>query len=195
MVSALAVALAVLAALLATPVRAQQARDPLIDPPSGGAGSRFQVVGQSGWTPGETVTISIAFSTAPEPLSYSGMFPYAAQVTVLRDGTWSFPVVLNETVLGAPLPSLPGYVIVRAESGLHVAVNAYVYTLDGRRPAGADAIAPLGFGMPPPDPTFAVTVAMFAVGIGGLFAAAGLLRRRETVPRISQIARIEICGW
>lgn len=178
--SALAVALAAAFALVPS-ISAQEVRDPLIDPATGEAGSRFQVVGQSGWTAGETVTISIAFSSTADPLSYVGAFPYTAQVTVLRDGTWSFPVVVNEDVLGTPLPAIPGYVIVRAESGQRVAANAYVYTVGGARPLGADIIAPLGSGMPLPDPTFALTVALFALGIGALLAAGGALQRRSAL--------------
>lgn len=174
----LALALALISARLVGPAaaRAQQQRDPLIDPPAGGNGSRFQVVGLSGWTAGETVTIRVGF-TATDPLAFSGPFPFERQATVLRDGTWSFPVNVNDSLLGAPLGAQPGYLVVQAQSGARTATNAFVYTVEGARPVGADAIAPLGFGPGAPSPAFALAAALFAAGGGALLATSGALRR------------------
>jgi hypothetical protein len=174
----LAVAIALLAALSPSNTSAQEPRDPLIDPASGEPHSRFQIVGQAGWTPGAPVTLHVGYTTR-EPLSYPGPFSFEQDVTVLRDGTWSFPIVLNEQVLGEPLPAEPGYVVVRAESGEHIAQNAYVYTIDGARPSGADAIAPLGFGSSLPGAAPAGIVALLMLGGGGLVFASGALRRAQ----------------
>jgi hypothetical protein len=175
--AALAVfALALAWALSPNTAHGQEGRDPLIDPPQGGAGTRFQVVGQSGWTPGETVTLRVGFATA-DPLSFAGPFPFEREVTVLRDGTWSFPINVNDDLLGAPLPAIPGYVVVSASSPTKTAVNAYVFTVNGSRPAGADAIAPLGFGPGAASPVVFVTLALFALGTGGLVVVSGAWRR------------------
>lgn len=174
-------ALAVFALALAwavSPTRAhgQEGRDPLVDPPQGGEGTRFQVVGLSGWTPGETVTLRVGY-VAADPLSFAGPFPFEREVTVLRDGTWSFPINVNDDLLSAPLPAMPGYIVVTAASPSKTAVNAYVYTVNGSRPAGAEAIAPLGFGPGAASPVFAVTLALFALGTGALVVVSGAWRR------------------
>lgn len=150
-------------------------------PDEGGNGSRFQVVGQFGWTPGETVTISLAF-TQTDPLGYAGPFERERQVTVLRDGTWSFPVNVSNDLLSRPLDDIPGYIVVRAQSPTKTAVNAFIFSPGGRRPVGAEAIADLGFGPPRPDPTVAATLALFLAGIGGLLVASGAIRRRVPAP-------------
>jgi hypothetical protein len=85
---------------------AQGARDPLIVPQEGGAGTLFQVVGQSGWTPGETVTLQLALTPA-DPFAYTGPFYHQRQVTVLRDGTWSFPIVVNDDLFPFPVGTTP----------------------------------------------------------------------------------------
>jgi hypothetical protein len=157
---------------------AQEPRDPLIDPPEGGFGSRFQIVGQVDWTPGERVTILLAFTDAADPFTYSGPFPYEQSITVLRDATWSFPIVVRDDVLGFPLPARPGYLVVRAESAGHEATNVYVYTVDGARPAGAERIADLGFGPMGGGAHVLVGFALFAAGIGGLLVASGAIRAR-----------------
>lgn len=155
----------------------QEGRDPLIDPPEGGAGSRFQIVGQRDWVPGETVRLRIGFAAA-DPLTFAGPFSFEQPVTVLRDGTWSFPVVVNAALLGAEPGAVPGFIVVRAESGPHVAQNAYVYTVNGSRPSGADVIAPLGFGPGAPG-SQALTLALFALATGGLILVSGLCRYRD----------------
>jgi len=156
---------------------AQEERDPLISPAAGERGSRFQIVGQFGWTPGERVDLSIGFVEA-DPFGFSGPFPYEQAVTVLRDGTWSFPVVLNDA-LGLPLTSEPGYLVVRAESPSKTATNAFVYTVDGRTPVGAEQIADLGFGPQFHDAALPLGIALFALGTGGLLVVSGEMRRRE----------------
>ncbi len=176
----LAFVLAFAWALFPHTTSAQEARDPLISPAAGEPGSRFQIVGQFGWTPGETVELSIGFVEA-DPFAFTGPFPYAQEVTVLRDGTWSSPVVLNDA-LGLPLASEPGYLVVRAESPSKTATNAFVYTVGGRTPVGAEQIADLGFGPQFPDAAVPLGIALFALGIGGLLVASGELRRRELAP-------------
>jgi len=152
-------------------------RDPLISPPSGGAGSRFQIVGQTGWTPGETVTISIGFSDADPGEQYSGTLYHERQVTVLRDGTWSFPIVVNQDLVPFPLWR-PGFIVVKAASATRTAVNSYVYTVDARAPLGTPPLASLGFGPEAPSGVVALTLALFFAATGVLVAASGAMRRR-----------------
>ena len=173
----LAVASAFAWALFPQMTSAQEDRDPLIAPAAGERGSRFQIVGQFGWTPGEEVDIGIGF-VAADPFTFAGPFPYQQHVTVLRDGTWSFPVVLNDD-LGLPLTTEPGYLVVHAESPSKSATNAFVYTVDGRTPAGAEQIAHLGFGPHIGNPALPLGVALFALGIGALLVVSGEMRRRE----------------
>jgi hypothetical protein len=175
-VAILAVALAFAWAFLPQSAAAQEARDPLISPQTGERGSRFQIVGQFGWTPGEQVTINIGFTTV-DPFGFAGPFPYEQHVTVLRDGTWSFPVVLNDA-LGVPLAGDPGYLVVHAASPSKTATNAFVYTVGGRTPAGAEEVANLGFGPHFGNPALPLGMALFALGIGGLLVISGELRRR-----------------
>lgn len=176
---ALAFALAIACAWVGTSgtAQGQEGRDPLIDPPEGGAGSRFQIVGQRGWVPGETVRLRIGFA-ASDPLTFAGPFSFEQPITVLRDGTWSFPVVVNAALLGAEPGATPGFLVIRAESQARVAQNAFVYTVNGSRPAGADAIAPLGFG-PGAAGGLAVALAMFGLATGGLIALSGMWRYRD----------------
>jgi len=175
-VASILAVLASFAALIPLTASAQGQRDPLIAPSSGEKGSRFQIVGETGWIPGEPVTIELAF-TMSDPLTYAGPFPYRQQVTVLRDGTWSFPIVLTDD-LGLPLGSQPGFIVVRATSPSKTAQNAFVYTVGGRAVAGAEAIADLGFGPEVGDPTVPLTAALFALGAGGLLLTSGAMRRR-----------------
>jgi hypothetical protein len=172
-----AVTLALGLALIPQTTFAQESRDPLISPPAGERGSRFQIVGQFGWTPGEQVDIGIAFAAA-DPFGFEGPFPVEQQVTVLRDGTWSFPVVLNDA-LGLPLAGDPGYLVVRAESPSKSATNAFVYTVNGRTPTGAEEVAHLGFGPSIGNTALPLGVALFGAGIGVLLVVSGELRRRE----------------
>jgi hypothetical protein len=175
---ALAFALACTGALTAHRALAQTPRDPLIVPEEGGQGSRFQIVGQIGWTAGSTVTIELAFTTSADPLHYDGPFQQQRTAMVLRDGTWSFPISVADDVLGLPLDDTPGFIVVRAQSGTRVAVNAFVFSPGGKRPAGAEAIAHLGFGPSDADPTFTATMALFFAGVGALLLASGTGRRR-----------------
>ncbi len=156
---------------------AQEQRDPLIDPAAGGLGSRFQVVGQSGWIPDEPVTIRIGFTASSQPLAFDGPFSLEQQVTVLVDGTWSFPVVVSEALFQGSPPSTPGFVVVVAQSATQSAVNAYIFTIDGVRPPGAGTIAPLGFGPGAPGAALALTLALFAAGTGALLVLSGSWRR------------------
>ena len=159
---------------------AQQPDDPIIDPPAGEIGSRFQIVGQFGWQPGETVTLLLAFTTSADPIGYPGPFPYQQEVTVLRDGTWSFPIVVREDVLGFPIGPDPGYIIVRAEgigpggSGQRK-TNYFVVTVGGQRQGEQVPVA--GFGVGAPRPTVLVTLGLFALGLGGLLLVSGVGRR------------------
>jgi hypothetical protein len=151
-----------------------QEGDPLIVPPEGEPGSRFQIVGQLGWIPGESVSIAFAFSEAPpaDPVP-AAAFTGPQQVTVLRDGTWSFPVVLNEQLFGRPLDT-PGFIVVRAESPSRTAHNTFILTVGGRRPVGTPPLSGLGLG--PGHPLGLPALALFLAGIGALLVAAGSLR-------------------
>jgi hypothetical protein len=179
MLTALACAVAIASALtFGTPGSAHaQQPDPLIDPAQGGAGSRFQIVGQTGWTPGDAVTISFGFSDAPAGPAYSGTLYNEQRVTVLRDGTWSFPTVVNDKLFPFPLWR-PGYIVVKAQSATTTSVNTYVYTVDGRAPAGLPPLAALGSGPSPQAPVFAITLALFVAAVGALVAASGAMRRQ-----------------
>ena len=182
-VLALVAALSSALVLFLSTASAQEPRDPLIDPPSGGAGSRFQIVGQTRWMPGETVTLHISFTTSTDPLNVVPSEAPLTQeftVTVLADGTWSFPLVINEFFAadgGASPPQTPGYIVVRATAPSHEAVNAYVYTVRSVLPAGADAIAASGAGPGAPRAAIIIVAAMFAAGVGSLSVVGGCLRR------------------
>ena len=182
-VLALVAALAFASASSFSTVSAQEPRDPLIDPPTGGAGSRFQIVGQTGWTPGDTVALRVGFTTSPDPLASGVQLEPASEftITVLADGTWSFPIVVDELFRAAGgAPETPGYIVVRATSRDRIQVNAYVYTVRSVLPAGAEAIAAAGAGPGAPQAAVIVIAAMFSAGIGGLLMVSGALRRRKT---------------
>jgi hypothetical protein len=156
------------------------AQEPIfVSPTEGSAGSRFQIVGEVGWTPGETIALSFGFSDAPPGEQYTGALYNEQMVTVLRDGTWSFPAVINEQLLPFPLWR-PGFIVVEAE-GEQQRVNAsLVYTVGEERPIGAPPLAPLGFGPPDMDGTpeqLALRIALLTMGAGALVAASGVLRR------------------
>lgn len=176
-----AVALALAYAFAPGRASAQDPLDPLISPLEGGDGSRFQIVGQFGWTPGETVALGLGFTTSPQPLAFDGPFPFQREVTVLDDGTWSFPITVTDEAL-APLTlgHEPGYIVVRAESPSKTGINAFVFTVDGERPLRAEVLAKLGFG-PAAGTAFTLTTALLAVGGGTLLVANGAMRRR-TLP-------------
>jgi hypothetical protein len=182
-VLALLSALAIVWASSLSTVSAQEPRDPLIDPPSGGAGERFTIVGQSGWTPGETVTLRISFTTSADPLNVAPSAAPLTQeftITVLADATWSFPLVINEFFSadgGAEPPDTPGFIVVRATAPSHEAVNAYVYTVRSVLPAGAGGIASTGAGPGAPSAAITVLAAMFAAGLGALLVVSGAMRR------------------
>ena len=173
-----AVAVALLCATFSTHAASAQtlSGEPLISPAIGGAGSLFQIVGQGGWTPGETVTLDFAFSDIPVR-QISGPSYHEREVTVLRDGTWSFPIVVNADLFPFPLYR-PGYIVVMAHSATKTAVNSYVYTVDGRAPAALPPLAELGTGPRGSNAgTFAATLALFVAAAGALVGAAGALRR------------------
>ena len=182
MLTALACALAIAGALTFGTFGTAHAQqpDPLIDPAQGSANSRFQIVGQTGWTAGDAVTISFGFSDAPVGASYSGILYSEQRVTVLRDGTWSFPTVVNDKLFPFPLWR-PGYIVVKAQSATTTAVNTYVYTVDGRAPAGLPPLASLGSGPAGEAPGFALTLALFAAAAGSLVAVSGAMRKRALV--------------
>jgi hypothetical protein len=172
----LVVLCAIVCALAVRTASAQQGRDPLVDPPSGGVDSRFTVVGEVGWIAGETVTLRLAFTTA-DPLNYAGPFPYTREITVLRDNTWFFPIVVREDVLGFPLGPGPGFIVVRAESATQTSTNAYVFTVNGVYPIGAEQFVDAGFGPGAPPPAVALTLGLFAIGLGALLFVSGLQSR------------------
>jgi hypothetical protein len=174
-----AVACALAYVLSPQSAHAQQPRDPLIVPQQGDFGSRFQVVGQSGWTPGETVTIRFGF-TAMDPLSFAGPFYHERTVTVLGDGSWSFPINVNDDLFPFALGSNPMFIVVQAQSPTKTATNAFIYAPDGRLPVGAEAIAHLGFGPQHSAPAWAIAAALFLAASGGLIAASGRMRRVGT---------------
>ena len=183
MLTGLAVALAIAGALTfgTFGTAAAQEPDPLIAPAQGEAGSRFQIVGQTAWTPGDTVTISFGFSDAPPTASFAGPLYNEQHVTVLRDGTWSFPTVVNDTLFPFPLWR-PGYIVVRAQSATTTAVNAYLYTVEGRLPAGPPPLASLGSGPRHAAPVFALTLALFAAATGVLIVVGGATRLPRAAP-------------
>lgn len=156
---------------------AQTAGEPLISPTVGGAGSLFQVVGQDGWTPGETVALRFTFSDTEPNGRPVGPFYHERTVTVLRDGTWSFPIVVNADLFPFPLYR-PGFIVVTAQSATKTAVNSYVYTVNGRQPAGLPPLAELGSGPRAESrwPLVTTTLALFAAATGVLLAISGALR-------------------
>lgn len=135
--------------------------------------------------PGESVRVRIGFTASSQPLAFDGPFALEQQVTVLADGTWSFPVVLSEALFQGTAPSTPGYVVVVAQSAAQRAVNAYIFTIDGVRPPGADTIAPLGFGPGAPGAALALMLALFAAGTGALLVMSGAWR--GAYPQMSQM--------
>lgn len=179
LVAALAAALAC-AALPLSAVFAQQSDDLLISPTVGDRGSRFQIVGVAGWTPGEVVVLRIGFTTG-DPAAFTGAFPFEREVTVLRDGTWSFPVSVNDDLLAMPLGDAPGYVVVRATSPTNAAGGTFVYAPGGRIPTGAPPLAPFGSGPGARDAALWFALALFAAGTGALLAVSGRLRDIEAV--------------
>ena len=154
---------------------AQEPRDLIIDPPSGGGGSRFQIVGIAGWTAGETVSLQLGFTASPDPLAFLGPFAIEEQLLVLPDGTWSFPVVVNASVFQGAPPDEPGAIIIRATSPSHSAVAAFQYT--GLGPPPASEMADAGFGPGAPPAALASLLALFAAGGGALLVMSGAWRR------------------
>ena len=149
-----------------------------VSPAEGAAGSRFQIVGELGWTAGETVTISFGFSDAPPGEAFSDTTYNTQSVTVLRDGTWSFPAVINNELLPFPLWR-PGYIVVVAESDSQRAVAAVVYSVEDLRPVGAPPLAPLGFGPKVSGSSAQLVIALmlFTLATGGLLVGVGQMRR------------------
>jgi hypothetical protein len=177
-VAALAAALACAAISLGAAAAVQQSDDLLISPTYGAKGSRFQVVGVNGWTPGETVTLRIGF-TAADPAAFAGPFPFTREITVLRDGTWSFPINVNDDLLGAPLGDTPGYLVIQATSPSNSATSAFVYAPGGQLPPGAPPLAVLGGGFATGNHAFWLALALFTGATGILVAASGRLRLGE----------------
>ena len=173
-------ALAVACAFYITTSFAQTARDPLIVPQEGGNGSRFQIVGQTGWTPGETLTISLGFTTdatvAAVPESFGGPFYHERQATVLRDGTWSFPISVDDVFL-FPIDRA-GFIIVRAQAPSHTAANVFKFTPNVSAVPGAQAVGKAGFGPDAGAPSIAAA-ALFAAGVGLLLVISGVARRHK----------------
>lgn len=178
--TALAVAVAcVVAIVFSSTGHAQQ--DTFVSPSEGAAGSRFQIVGEVGWTAAETVTIDVAFSDTLPGENYAGPFYNPHQVTVLRDGTWSFPVVVNRDLFPFPLWR-PGFIVIRARGASQTTITPFAYTVAGHRPLGAPPLAELGFGPSPGSAaaTIAMTLAMFSAAIGTLLVVSARLRAIET---------------
>ena len=99
-----ALCFAIFALLSARGASAQERRDPLIDPPQGGAGSRFQIVGQQNWVPGERVALRVGYTASDDPLTHAGPWQLEQTITVLRDGRrWR-----EATRSSRPRPPAPG---------------------------------------------------------------------------------------
>ena len=170
-----------LACAWALPIRsafAQGSSELLISPTRGEPGTLFQIVGESGWTPGETVTLTFGFADLPADNTFAGATYHERQVTVLRDGTWSFPVVINADLFPFPLWR-PGYIVVRASSPSRTDTGDFVYTVEGKLPLGTPPLAAFGFGPPPPDRTAAAALALLCAGTGALLSFSGAWRRRD----------------
>ena len=163
----LALALACVRALPIGTSSAQQPSELLISPTQGDPGSRFQVVGQSGWTPGETVTLTFGFADLPADNTFAGATYHERTVTVLRDGTWSFPVVITPDLLPFPLWR-PGYIVIRAVSPTQTDTGNFIYTVNGKLPLGTPPLATFGFGPQPPDRGASVALALLCAGAGVL---------------------------
>ncbi len=157
---------------------AQGSRDPLIVPQEGGPGSRFQIVGQQGWAAGETVTISLAFTTdasvVAAPDAFAGPFTHQRMATVLRDGTWSFPISVSDDLLSMPLDGTDGYIVVRAQAASHTASNTFHYSPTS---TVAGAMAASGWGPDGASPTTLWGMMLFAAAVGGLLVMSGVGRR------------------
>jgi len=178
MLTALAFVLAFAGAAIAHTNTGQAQQATFVSPGEGGAGSRFQIVGESGWTPGEAITLEFTFVDEPpaEAEAFAGPFYRTEQVTALRDGTWSFPVVLNENVLPFPLWR-PGYIAILARGASQTTLTLFTYTVAGRGPEGPPPLAEFGFG--PGDVTgtgVSVAVVLFLAATGALVLTAGRLR-------------------
>lgn len=175
---ALAVVLACAGAVLQTSFATAQQQDTFVSPTEGGAGARFQIVGETGWTPGETVTISFGFADEVPGETFAGPFYNEQSVTVLRDGTWSFPVVINNELFPFPLWR-PGFIVVQATGASQITITPFTYTVLGASPEGQPPLAELGFG--PGDagpPTNVVVGAAFVAALGVLLVVSGEARRR-----------------
>ncbi|MBI5289495.1 MAG: hypothetical protein HY873_11045 [Chloroflexi bacterium] len=182
MLTALAGVLAIAGAVLHQSTTGQAQQATFVSPGEGGAGSRFQIVGEAGWTPGETITLEFTFVDVPpaQAEAFAGPFYRTEQVTALRDGTWSFPVVLNEDVLPFPLWR-PGYIAIRARGAAQTTLTLFTYMVDGRGPQGPPPLAEFGFG--PGDSGHAGvlgTVALFLAATGVLAHVSGRLRMRRS---------------
>ncbi len=160
-------------------VLAQQAT--FVSPDEGSVGSRFQIVGESGWIPGEALTLEFTFLDVPPPAagSFDGPFFRTETITALRDGSWSFPVVINRDLFPFPLWR-PGFIAIRVSGSTQSTLTLVTYMVDGQRPTGQPPLAGLGFG-PQSAGQLAATLllsAVFALGIGALLLAAGATRDR-----------------
>jgi hypothetical protein len=178
MLTALAGVLAIAGAALFQTATGTAQQATFVTPGEGGAGSRFQIVGEAGWAPGETITLEFTFLDAPplEGEGFAGPFYRTEQVTVLRDGTWSFPVVVNQDVLPFPLWR-PGYIAIRARGAAQTTLTLFRYTVAGQGPVGQPPLADLGFG--PGDAAGSaglLAAVLFLAGTGALIATAGGMR-------------------
>jgi hypothetical protein len=169
----------VCAAALLYPGSATAGAATFVSPDEGEAGSRFQIVGESGWVPNETLTIEFTFLDAPpaEAESFGGPFYRTEIITALRDGSWSFPVVINNEILPFPLWR-PGYIAIKVSGSTQSTITLVTYLVDGERPAGTPPLADLGFGTELDDgpATTMITLAMFALGTGALLLLGGVTR-------------------
>ncbi len=183
MLTALAVVLAIAGAGRFSTTTGQAQQPTFVSPGEGGAGSRFQIVGEAGWTPGETITLEFTFVDAPPPEAeaYTGPFHRTEQVTALRDGTWSFPVVVNEDVLPFPLWR-PGYIAIRARGSTQTTLTLFRYTVAGQGPVGEPPLADLGFGPADADAGGGMmALVLFLAGTGMLATVGGWLRSTNGV--------------
>jgi hypothetical protein len=170
----------VIACLVAlAPVASARAQeDVFVSPPEGAAGSRFQVVGETGWVPGEAVTLRFAFADVAPGEAFAGPFFRTETVTVLRDGSWSFPVVVNNALVPFPLWR-PGYIVIEAVGSSQTSITTFTYLVEEHRPVGEPPLADLGFGphVGSRNAGGHTTIALFALAIGGLLVFVGSTRR------------------
>ena len=121
------------------------------------------------------MSIDVAFADVDPAVAAPQEFYHQGDITVLRDGTWSFPLVVNQALFPFPLYR-PGFIVVRAQSESKSGSGTFVYTVEGREPAGAPPLASLGSGPLDGDSPLVIGAGLLALGIGTLTLLAGARR-------------------